>query len=114
MRDMGKFGQKMFLRQVIDECVEEADTHLTSNERPINAFIFKATLRQWRFLWNTQGKNRTKGERKWLKLHVVQNCTTISIYNYVNYTMNKIFVFYSTTVYSTVLYSYTINKIKHT
>lgn len=46
MRDMGKFGQKMFLRQVIDECVEEADTHLTSNERPINAFIFKATLRQ--------------------------------------------------------------------
>lgn len=38
MRDLGKFGQKMFLKQVIDECVEEADTHLTSNVQLMPSF----------------------------------------------------------------------------
>lgn len=58
----GKFRHTLVVRQVIDEYVEQL-----GSTAPMKVF------------WNTQKKNRTKSELKWLKLHV-EIYTRISIY----------------------------------
>lgn len=61
----GKFRHTLVVRQVIDEYVEQL-----------------GSTALMKVFWNTQKKNRTKSELKWLKLHVVQIYTRISIYGY--------------------------------